>query len=135
MFDTVRVLDFVHSNAWVVILILICNFLMIYNVEHPFFPILICHLHIFFFSFLLKNFVGFVLIFYFCWVGFDCCEQSASVRRATLHYGAWTYCSGLPHCRAQALGEWASVAVAHGLCCSVPHGLLPVQDSNPCPLH
>ena len=38
-------------------------------------------------------------------------------------------------CRAQALGAWASVVVAHGLSCSVTCGIFLDQDSNPCPLH
>ena len=39
------------------------------------------------------------------------------------------------HCRAGALGTWASVVVAHGLSCSVACGIFPDQGSNPCPLH
>ena len=37
-------------------------------------------------------------------------------------------------CRAQALGPWASVVVAHGLRCSMAHGIFLDQGSNPCTL-
>ena len=32
-------------------------------------------------------------------------------------------------------GAWASVVGAHGLSCSVAHGIFLDQGSNPCPLH
>ena len=50
---------------------------MIYSVEHPSFPILILHLHIFF-SFLLKNFCWLCFIFFFFVLGLDYCEQVLS---------------------------------------------------------
>ena len=43
----------------------------------------------------------------------SCGERGAG---ATLHCGSWAaHCGGLPCCRAQALGTWASVAVARRL--------------------
>ena len=39
------------------------------------------------------------------------------------------------HCRAQALGMWASVVAAHRLSCPAACGILLNQGSNPCPLH
>ena len=62
---------------------------------------------------------------------------------ATLRRGAWaSHCGGFSCCGAQAVGMWASVAVAcagsvvvaHGLSCSAACGSFPDQDSNPCPL-
>ena len=38
-------------------------------------------------------------------------------------------------CRVWALGDWASVAVTHGLSFSVARGIFPDQGSNLCPLH
>ena len=57
-----------------------------------------------------------------------------------------SHCSGFSCCGARALGAWASVtavpglwspgsvAVMHGLCCSVACGILLAQALNPCPL-
>ena len=67
-------------------------------------------------------------------LGLCCCAQAS-------------HCSGFSCCRAQALGARASgvvahglwstgsVFVAHGLSCSVAHGIFPDQGSNLCPLH
>ena len=38
-------------------------------------------------------------------------------------------------CRVWALGEQASVVVAHRLSCPMAYGTLPEQGSNPYPLH
>ena len=67
---------------------------------------------------------------------------------ATLRCGVQaSHCNGFSRCRAQALGVWASVAVARGLSstgsvvvvhrlsCSTACGIFPDQGSNPCPLH
>ena len=53
---------------------------------------------------------------------------------ATLRCSVWTYCSGFS-CRGQALGERASVGVAHQLSGSEALGIIPGQGSNPCPPH
>ena len=56
--------------------------------------------------------------------------------------GGWfsVWCTGsslwwCPCCGPQALGVWASVAVAHGLRCSKACGIFPNQRSNLCPPH
>ena len=43
--------------------------------------------------------------------------------------------SGFACCRAQALGQWASVAVSQRLSCPRACGIFPDQESNPCLLH
>ena len=84
-------------------------------------------------------------------LGLRCCAQAfLQLQRAgaTLCCGAWaSHCSGFSCCGARALGVRASVvvsrglqsagsvAVAHGLSCSVACGIFPDQGSNPCPLH
>ena len=45
------------------------------------------------------------------------------------------HCSGFSCCRAQTLGTWASVFVAHRLSRSSACGIFPDQGSNPCLLH
>ena len=52
----------------------------------------------------------------------------------------WLWCegfslSGFACCRAQALGQWASVAVSQRLSCPRACGIFPDQESNPCLLH
>ena len=44
-------------------------------------------------------------------------------------------CSGFPCCRARALRCECSVAVAHGLSCSVVCGIFPDQELNVSPVH
>ena len=46
-----------------------------------------------------------------------------------------SHCNDLCSCRVQALGAWASVAVAHRLTRSPACGIFLDQGSNPCPLH
>ena len=49
---------------------------------------------------------------------------------------AWaSHGGGFSCCRAQFLGCAGSVAVVHGLSCSVAYGVFLDQGSNPCPLH
>ena len=45
-----------------------------------------------------------------------------------------SHCHGFSGCRAQALGSWASVDVAHGPACSMACRVFPDQGSNPYPL-
>ena len=46
-----------------------------------------------------------------------------------------SHCSGFSCCRAQALGAWASLAVALGLSCFTACWIFQDQESNLCPLH
>ena len=46
-----------------------------------------------------------------------------------------SHCSGFSPWEERAVGAWASVAVAHGLSCSVACGIFPDQESNLYPLH
>ena len=67
-------------------------------------------------------------------LGLRCCARAS-------------HCGGFSCCGAQALGTWASVAVArrlwssgsvvvvHGLSCSAACGIFLDQGSNQCPLH
>ena len=49
---------------------------------------------------------------------------------------AWASCCGVPSgCRARALGEQASAAVARGLSCSVACGIILDREPNLCHLH
>ena len=65
-------------------------------------------------------------------LGLCCCAQafSSCVRQvgATLHCGVWSSHFGdLSPCRAQALGPWALVVVAHGLRSCVAQSLVALQ--------
>ena len=60
------------------------------------------------------------LIFYFLVVVSLCCSYGLSLVEADGDYSSllWqaSHCSGFSCCGAQALGTWASVIAAHGLC-------------------
>ena len=54
--------------------------------------------------------------------------------RAFSSYGSRaSQCRGFSDCRAQTLGAWASVTVAHGLSSTEACGIFPDQGSNWCP--
>ena len=61
----------------------------------------------------------FICLLFLAVLGLRCCARSFLwLRRAaaTLRCGAWaSHCDGFSCCRAQALGAWAPVVVAHGL--------------------
>ena len=63
-------------------------------------------------------------------LGLRCCAWAFSSCGARA-----SQCGGFSCCGARALGARTSVAVAHGLSCSVACGIFPDQGSNLCPLH
>ena len=68
-----------------------------------------------------------------CCVGF--CFSLVAGSGGCSSCSVWaSHCSSFSCCRAQPLGAWASVVVAHGLSCSTACGI-PVQGPNPCPLN
>ena len=74
---------------------------------------------IFFFFFLVFNFIYLSIYLFLAVLGLCCCTQafsSCGEPGATLCCGALTsHCGGFACCGARALGAWASVVVAHGL--------------------
>ena len=72
-------------------------------------------------------------------LGFHCCAQafsSCSKQGLLSSCSAQdSHCSGFSHCRAQALGAWASVVEAHELSCPMACGIFPDQWLNLGPLH
>ena len=78
------------------------------------------------------DFCLFVFVFSLVALGLHCSVQafSSCVRQvgATLHCGVWSsYFGDLSPCRAQALGPWALVVVAHGLRSCVAQSLVALQ--------
>ena len=83
-------------------------------------------------SIFLKKYFLFIVYFWLCWV--------LVAAQAFL----WLQGTGASHLVASPVaghrrkGAWAclgSVAVSHGLCCSMASDIFPDQGSNPCPLH
>ena len=88
-------------------------------------------------TFFFFNFIYFFIYFWLCWV-------FVSVRGLSLVAASGGHsssrCAGLSLSRPLLLQSTGSrragsVGVAHGLSCSAACGILPDQDSNPCPLH
>ena len=84
-------------------------------------------------------FIYFILFIYFwlCWV-FVAARAFLWLWQvgATLCCGVQaSHCGDFSCCRAQALGAWVSVVVAHRLSCSVACGIFLDQGSNSCHLH
>ena len=78
-----------------------------------------------------------IIIFWLCWV-FVSVRGLSLVAASGGHSSSW--CAGLSLSRPLLLRSTGSrragsVAVAHGLSCSVACGIFPDQGSNPCPLH
>ena len=90
-----------------------------------------------------KCFILFFLKFYLlilAVLGLRCCVQPFSScgdrELATLCCGVRASpCGGFSCCGARAIGTRTSVAVAHGLSCSMACRIFLDQGSNPCPLH
>ena len=80
----------------------------------------------------------FFIYIFFAALGLHCCMQTFSSRGEPgllSSYGVWaSHCGGFYCCKAQALGVWASVVVAHRLSCPMACGIFLDQGLNLCPL-
>ena len=90
-------------------------------------------------EFFFKEFLLFLLFIYFSCVGSSfLCKGFLQLRQAgaPLHCGARALSLSRPLLlRSTGSRRAGSVVVAHGPSCSAVCGILPDQDSNPCPLH